>query len=86
MTIPPGKHASTSCFERTNHFVFACGTPKAQRVARPKRSVGVGLSTSDSHALRTSSPATHRRKLISIVRVELFSSISRFDASHGSLK
>jgi hypothetical protein len=43
------------------------------RVARPKRSVGVGRSTtSDSHALRTSGRATQRRSLLSIVQIELF--------------
>ena len=42
------------------------------RVARPKRSVGVGRSPSDFHALRTSEErATHRQKLISIVQVEI---------------
>ena len=40
------------------------------RVTRPKRSVGVGRSISDSHALRTSELATHRQKLISIEQVE----------------
>ena len=42
------------------------------RVARPKRSVGVGRSTSDSHALRTLERATHRQEPILIVQVEIF--------------
>ncbi len=42
------------------------------RVARPKRSVGMGRSTSDSHPLRTLVRATHRQELISIVQVEAF--------------
>ena len=52
------------------------------RVARPKRSVGVGVgvgvgadrSASDFQALRTLERATHRRKLVSIVQTEAFSS------------
>ena len=40
------------------------------RVARPKRSVGMGRTTSDSHALRTLERATHRQELTSIVEVE----------------
>ena len=40
------------------------------RVARPKRSVGVGAdrSASDFQALRTFERATHRQKLVSVER------------------
>jgi RNA polymerase sigma factor (sigma-70 family) len=41
-------------------------------VARPKRSVGVVRSTSDSPALRTLERATGRQKFVSIVQVESF--------------
>ena len=44
--------------------------PLHLRVACPERSVGVGRSISDSHALRTSERATHRQKIILIVQVE----------------